>query len=175
MSLTIDPTVGGASANSFVTHAEFATYMESRLNDSAFTGAASDDTIRRALTEATRELSARTWKGYRVTDTQALSWPRQWAYNPDSPTQDYYDTDVIPARVKRATYELALAFLKAGTTDIVSLDDTLQIQSEQVDVVRTEYVAPHARVRGLARYPAVMREIEPMLARTGVGVKVVRG
>lgn len=175
MSLEIDATVGGASANSFVSHAEFSAYMEGRLNATAFTGS-QPETIRKALVEATRELSPRPWPGYRVTGTQALSWPRQWAHNPDSPVQDYYATTVIPDRIKRATYELALAFLKAGTTDVASLDTDLQIQSREVGgAIRTEFVEPYARVRGLSRYPAVMREIEPIIGRKRLGVRAVRG
>lgn len=177
MAATIDATVGGASANSFVTAAEFSAYMETRLNDSAYTSATTDERTR-ALIEATRDLSARPWQGYRVDDTQALSWPRQWAHNPDDPYQDYYDTTVIPDRVKRATYELALAFLKAGTTDIVSQDEDLEVQSKEIaGAIRTEYVAPSHRLRGLNRYPAVTREISMLLAGGGSGfqVRTVRG
>ena len=173
MAITIDPTVGGASANSFVALADWSTYMEGRLNSDAFDDA-STDSRNRALAEATRELSALTWTGYRVTDTQALAWPRQWAWDPDSPTQDYYDTDVIPARVARATYELALAFLKAGTTDVVSLQSDLLIKREKVDVIETEYMDAAHRPRGLARYPAVMREIAPLLAGTAVTSEIVK-
>ena len=174
MAISIDETVGGANANSFVALSEFSTYMEGRLNSDAFDDASTDEQ-NRALAEATRELSAMGWKGYRVTSTQALSWPRQWAHDPDSPTQDYYDSDVVPDRVKRATYELALAFLKGGTTDIASLDQSLQVKREKIDVIETEYVDPFQRARGIARYPAVSREIGPLLAGSSLQRKVVRG
>lgn len=176
MALAIDATVGGAASNSFVTLAEWTTYMEGRLNSDAFDDADSDDTRNRALAEATRELSAVGWRGDRTDDTQALAWPRQWVCNPDDPNGDYFDTGVIPDRVKRATYELALAFLKAGTTDIVSLDDTtLNVKRSQIDVIATEYYEPGFRVKGLARFPAVMREIRPLMASAGFVTQVVRG
>jgi len=175
MAISIDATVGGASSNSFTTLAEWTTYMEGRLNSDAFDDADSDDMRNRALAEATRELSAVNWQGYRADDTQALAWPREWVLNPDDPNRDYYDNDEIPDRIKRATYELALAFLKAGTTDIVSLDTTLNVKRSQIDVISTEYYEPGHRVKGLARYPAVMREIRPLMQAAGVTSQVVRG
>ena len=176
MALTIDATVGGASANSFVLLTEFATYMESRSNSDAYDDADSDDTRNRALAEATRELSALMWQGYRVDDTQALAWPRDLVANPDDPNGAFYDNDAIPGRIKRATYELALAVLKAGTTDIFSLDESLNVQSEEIGgAISTSYYEPSARIRGLARYPAVMREIRPLLAGRTLGSPVVRG
>ena len=176
MAITIVATVGSASANSFVTLAEMTTYMEGRLNSDAFDDATTDEQ-NRSLAEATRELSAVTWAGYRTDDTQALSWPREWVVNVDDPNHDYYDNATIPDRVKRATYELALAFLKAGTTDIVSLDESLNVRSESVgqSSVATEYYDPGSRIKGLARYPAVTREIRPLLASAGLTTRVVRG
>jgi hypothetical protein len=165
MAITIDSTVGGAAANSYVTLAEWTTYLEGRLNVTAFTGAASDDIRNRALAEATRELSAISWAGVRTDDTQALAWPRDLVRNPDDPNYDFYDDGVIPERVKRATYELALAFLKSGTVDIVSLDTTINVRRTSIaGAIETEYYDPGHRITGLARYPAVMREIRPLLA-----------
>jgi hypothetical protein len=124
MAITIDATVGGAAANSYVTLAEMVSYMEGRLNSTSFDSATTDNQ-NRALAEATRELSALSWAGVRTDDTQALAWPRDLVRNPDDPNYDYIDSDVIPERIKRATYELAFQFLKAGTRDIVSQDTTL--------------------------------------------------
>lgn len=176
MPVTIVATVGSASANSFTTLAEWTTYMESRLNSDSFDDATTDEK-NRALCEATRELSALVWQGYRTDDVQALAWPREWVLNPDDPNRDYFDDNVIPDRVKRATYELALAFLKAGTTDIVSLDESLNVQSESIGpgAIATSYYEPGFRIRGLARYPAVMREVRPLLEAQGITSPVVRG
>lgn len=175
MAITIDPSVGGSASNSFVTLAEMTTYMEGRLNSDAFDDATADNQ-NRALAEATRELSALAWLGYRTTDTQALAWPREWVRNIDDPNLDYYDNATIPERVKRATYELALAFLKAGTTDIVSLDTSLNIRSEEIGgAISTSYYEAHDRIKGMARYPAVTREITALLAGQGVTTHVTRG
>ena len=174
MAITIDATVGGASANSYVTLAEWTTYMEGRLNSDAFDDATADSK-NRALVEATRELTALTWQGYRVNDTQALAWPRDWVIDVDDPNYDYYDDDEIPVRLKRATYELALAFLKAGATDIVSQDTALDVKMESIGgAITTEYYEAGHRTRGIARYPAVMREIGNLLMGSRLSSRVVR-
>lgn len=174
MAITIVATVGSASANSFVTLAEAATYMEGRLNASSWETDASTDSKNRALAEATRELSSVEWLGYRVDSTQALSWPRDWVLNVDDPNANYYADTVIPERVKRATYELALAFIKAGTTDIAGQDTTLDVRRKKIDVLETEYYDRGVRVAGLDRYPAVMREIEPLVIGSAITTDVVR-
>jgi hypothetical protein len=174
LAISITATVGSPTANSFVTLAEATSYMEGRLNASTWDAAATDSQ-NRALVEATRELSARTWKGMRVTDTQALSWPRQWACDPDSPVQGYFSTTVIPQRVKDATCELAFQFIKAGTTDIAALDATQGVIRKRIDVIETEYAEPHARVTGLKRFPRVWTLVAPMLEGSSGGLRIVRG
>jgi hypothetical protein len=180
MALVIVATPGSATANSFVSLAEWTTYMESRLNDGAFTDA-DDDTKNRALAEATRELTALFYDGERTTETQVLAWPRDSAPDPDAPFDAFgaevdFDDDVIPERIKRATYELAFAFLKAGTTDLASLEPGLEVKRKKlIDVLgETEWFPPGDRVRGLARFPAVMREIRPLLSHATYGNEVVR-
>lgn len=173
MSLTIDATVGGASANSFVTLAEANAYMAARLNTDAWTDA---DDAGVALAEATRELGLCRWLGLRVDDTQALAWPRQLVLDPDSPSRIWYAETVIPQRVKDATCELALEFLRAGTTDIAGRDTSRDVVRKRVDVLETEYAPAAQRAAGLARYPRIMGLIAPLLATVGGSTfNVVRG
>jgi hypothetical protein len=170
-------TAGDASANSFVTEDEVIAYMAARLNASSWTtvtGSTCTESEKKALVEATRELSARNWIGLFASDTQALAWPRQWATNPDSPTYSYFDTDDIPQRVKDATCELAFQFLKAGTSDVAALDSTQAVTRRQVDVIVTEYDS-HAKKQGLERYPRVMNYIRPLLSGSPSVLKTVRG
>tara|TARA_R110000744_G_scaffold154666_4_gene269745 strand:- start:414 stop:941 length:528 start_codon:yes stop_codon:yes gene_type:complete len=169
MAIAIDATVGSAAANSFVTLAEADSYMEGRLNSTLW-DAATDDSKNRSLVEATRYLSALEWTGDRVDSTQSLAWPRQNAYDPDSPIYDYFGTTVIPARIDRGTYELANEFIKAGTTDVAGLDPSAEIKREKVDVLETEYTDAHARPEGLERYPSVTREINPLFANSSRAV-----
>ena len=180
MALSITATVGSASANSFVTAAEMTAYCEGRLNSTAWV-----DTIANwpALVEATRDLSALAWQGWRVTDVQALAWPREYVrdvdavYDEDVGALGYpeYATTVIPQRVKDATCELALQYLKAGTTDVAMPAASEGVIRKKVDVLETEYAAPGLRPsRGLSRFPRVMALIAPLLSKTSGGLTVVR-
>ena len=149
--------------------------MLSRLNASTWETDASDDTKNRALVEATRQLTTLRWHGKRTDNTQALEWPRQLAFDPDSPTQSYYTTTVVPQRVKDATMELAFQYVKAGTTDVAALDATHNKARSKVDVLETDYVEPWARAKGLGRYPSVLWHIRPLLAGLGLARPLVRG
>jgi hypothetical protein len=163
--VTLDPTVGGASANTFVALAEAVTYHGNRLNAGAWAAASTDDQSR-ALIEATRELSTMIWQGSRATDTQALSWPRFLAPNPDGVQITwfaYYDPTILPQRIKDATCELALEFLRAGTSDIASTDTNSGVIEKQVDVLVTRW-QPGQRPLGLNRYPRVLKLISPLLS-----------
>ena len=173
MALTIDATVGGSAANSFVTVAEMTAYCEGRLNASVWVASATQEP---ALVEAARELSALEWQGITVTDTQALTWPRQYVLNVDSALGLYYATSVIPKRVKDAACELALQFLKAGTTDVASAPTTDGILEKTVDVLTTKYADSRAQKAGLQRYPSVWRTFKPLLASpTNHTFSIVRG
>jgi hypothetical protein len=175
VTIAIVATVGGASANSFVTVAVADAYLEMRRNASAWNDDDVDDDKMQALCEATRELSAIAWQGSRVTSTQALAWPRSGAVNPDGTCSgEYYDEAVIPQRIKDATCELALEFLKAGTTDLAAASSTDGIKEKTVDVLTTVYADPSQRAQGLARFPRVMKLIGPLLEIGSGQVRLVR-
>jgi hypothetical protein len=179
VALTITATVGSASANSFVTEAEQIAYMATRGNASTWTtvtGATCTEAEKVAIIEATRELSALRWRGYRVDDTQALSWPRYGVANPDSPSGSEFATDVVPVVVKHATCELAFQLVKAGATDLLAQDATEGVIQKVVGPLSTTYAEPYARPRGLARLPSVTRFLRDLLASSGSGaLRVVRG
>lgn len=190
MSIVIVATPGSGTANSFATETQFIAYAATRLNVPAGTtvsGSACTETEKKALIEATRELTVMNWSGDRVDTTQALSWPRQYAYNPDLPysaravsltlttSEAFYDTDVIPQRVIDATCELALQFVKAGTTDIASADDSLGLTALSVGSISLDFAQPFERAQGLSRYPRVLALITPLLdASITGGLTVVR-
>lgn len=169
MALTIVATVGSASANSYADESEADAYLEARLHSDAWWDA--DDADRRkALVEAARELDNLPWLGTRSDATQVLEWPREWVRDPDTPISDpgqdypYYADDVVPERVKDAQVELALEFLRAGTTDLSVRDSQLDVQSEGVSgAVSTQYVKPLHRARGLQKFPRVMSRVAPLI------------
>ena len=113
MPAAIDATLGGTSANSYVTLAAANTYFETVPKSSTWIDK-TDDQKNRSLISATRWIDALTFYGDRCTETQALKWPR-----------DEYKVDgidlvctLIPEGIKVATYELARAF--ANDTDAIT-------------------------------------------------------
>lgn len=178
---TVIATPGAADANSFVTAAECTAYLDARLNSGAWTTASNDDKDR-AVIEATRTLDVLGWVGSHVTTTQVLAWPRAWAIDPDAPRsfpgekyeEIYYSTAIIPQRVKDATCELALEFLKAGTTDLAALPATDGVISETVGPLSTTYASPAQRARGIARFPRVWALVGPLLDASAGGLEVRR-
>lgn len=165
-------TAGSASANSLASVEYADAYLDLRLHASAWVGT---ETKKRALIEATRDLSAKQWKGRRSTEEQALAWPRQWVPDPDSPTHNYYTSTEVPQRVKDACCELALEYLKAGASDISSLPTNLNVKRKVTGPLETEYFEPRLHPKGLARYPRVMDLIRPLLTSSGMMVPMVRG
>lgn len=102
MAATIDATLKGASANSYVTLAEADAYFETTPDDSTWTNK-TDDQKNRSLISATRFIDDFEFYGERCTTTQALKWPRK-DYKVDGVK---IDCTFIPDEVKVATFELA--------------------------------------------------------------------
>ncbi len=183
MPTPIDATVGGADSNSFMLESEVDTYLDDRLNAEAWNAETDGDRKIRAMIEATREITRLSFIGKRTDDIQELSWPRFEAENPDLPDSDdglgsitFYADDEIPDRVKNAQAELALEFLKAGSTDIAGHDDDLNIKRSKVDVLETEFFSPTPTSNpvGLNAYPRVIQELTPLLDDSVAGRGTLR-
>lgn len=187
MSVTLDATVGGTSANSFVSLEDAESYFEGRPFASAWT-AASESTREQALVFASRILNRMKWAGNKgsttnTASTQALAWPRRWSpsLEYDAPPDwvsayfvdtnvEYYSSLTMPTPLKDATCELALEVLNAGTSDPFVTDSTRNIKSETVGPLSTTYFDPSDRAFGLSRFPAVMSIIAPLLRSSGAMV-----
>ena len=115
MAATIDATLGGASANSYVTLAEADTYFET-VPDSSTWDDKTNDQKNRALISATRWIDALSFYGDRCSTTQALKWPRE------NYTVDGIELacTLIPVGIEIATYELA----RALANDTGAITDT---------------------------------------------------
>lgn len=180
MTISIVATAGSASANSFVTETEFIAYAATRLNvvsGTTVSGSTCSENEKKAMIEATRELTRLLWEGSRTDATQALAWPRAFALDPDKPSvtllgdiaQLYFDDDELPQRVKDATIELALEFLKAGTTDLAAQDAKQNVVQKTVGPISTTYSQPYERTQGIARFPRVLSLVGPLLNTTASG------
>lgn len=191
--MAIDATVGGATSNAYCLASDGDAYFAGRLFASAWTNATQQQK-EAALIYATTLLDREKWVGTKGSTTvssytQALAWPRRWAPSLEFDQQEdyiaeyfvdltvaYYSSLVIPQPIIRATCELALALLQAGTTDpFVDANGTRNIKREKVDVIETEYLDVQQRTRGLGLFPQVIALIAPLLrTQSGAGAGVER-
>lgn len=179
MAVTIVATSGSATANSFVTEDEMTVYCDGRLNASLWTA---DEAQTSALVEATRDINLMAFVGTRVTRTQRLAWPRDWATNPDQPAVEfignialmYFSRTEVPSRVKDATCELALQYLKQGSTDLAAADPNAGVIEKTVDVLTTKWEKAAVKLQGMARFPRVLQYLDPLLEYGGGGITLLR-
>ena len=113
MAATIDATIKGANANSYVTLAEANTYFETVPNSTHWDNK-TDDKKNRALIAATRWIDSFVYYGDRCDDGQALKFPRN-NYQVDGVE---LACSKIPQNIKYAQYELARAL--ANDTDAIT-------------------------------------------------------
>ena len=137
--MAFDSTVGGASANSYVSRTEANAYFADRLNDEVWE-AASNTTKDDALIMATLRLDEEDYVGTRASETQNLKWPRYGVYIDGV----YQASDDIPRQVKEATYEMALALMK----DITYFEDTGLEGFENIKLGELD-VTPRVRSSGI--------------------------
>lgn len=127
MPATIDATLAGATANSYVTLASADTYFETVPDSSTWTDKTTD-AKNRALISATRWIDALSFYGNRCSTTQALRWPRT-DYTVDGVE---LTCTVIPDGIKVATYELARALANdtsaiTGSTGTTGIYDQVEL------------------------------------------------
>lgn len=128
MPTTLDPTVGGADANTYSDLVEYNRYWDDRLYaGTALT--ADDDTKTMAKLWATRLLTACfKWRGMATDDVQVLPWPRTGLFTATGRT---LAGDVLPQQLKNAENEWA-GILIIGASDRTADDpDTKVMGSNQ--------------------------------------------
>lgn len=183
-------TPGAANANAYANLATADSYHESRPTASAWSPIG-DDAKEAALLAATELFDTIKWAGSKGSTTntaltQALAFPRQWVPTLEADADPevvseyfidtsvvFYDSTTIPRPLIRATCELALIIAQAGATDVLA-GDTQRVKRKVVGPLETEYFDSQDFVRGLARYPQVLRLVQHMFRSAG-GVEVVRG
>jgi len=119
--MALDVTVGGASADSYASLAEFTTYVTNRPNAPTWFATATDATKEAALKFAAKLLDGMfAWTGSAVDSVQARSWPRSGMF-----TRNGYDiaTTTNPVDLKNAQCEWAL---RLGQSDIAADNDALK-------------------------------------------------
>jgi hypothetical protein len=113
VAITIDPTVGGPSANSYQSLAEGLAYASTRLGGSKFTDA-DIETQKAAMVTAVRNIDANVYRGQRVSADQALQFPRANIYLGGIALA----TDRNPQFVKFAQMEEAIALIEAAGDNV---------------------------------------------------------
>lgn len=126
--------------------------------------------IRRAVDYMQQTYRLR-WAGYRVTDTQALDWPRYNVPRQDSGSYSgnigsfgrlgsYYPANIVPIEVQRANAELAF---KAASGELLG-DVDPPVASEKVGPIEVSYFQGDNKTK---RYPAIDRLLMPFLSGGG--------
>lgn len=145
MAITLVTVIGGSASDSLVSAAEFDTFLSRRRGATTVLAMTADEKAQ-GLLEAMSLLEAESWRGARVTSTQALSHPRTGLPKRDGVggyldgsfySDGYYLTTEIAAPVKQAQNELAFLILAAK----YNADDSLKapVVSISMDDLKKDY------------------------------------
>ena len=154
MAFVVETGAGSASANSYASVADADSYVSDRgiADWAALTTTVKQQSLIKA-TDYLEQTYRDAWKGYRVSSTQALSWPRAQVSVDTFPVA----ANIVPVAVVRACIEMAL---RASTGEDLISDLGQQVVREKVDVIETQYAEFSSPA---AKYPAVNRLLIPYL------------
>ena len=169
--MALDTTVGGASADSYVTLAEYEAYVVANI-DLNFNGHGHDTTHELNLRRAKQWLDRkRNWVGIAQYQTQTGAWPRitdelvdGWPIN----------VDEIPQDIKDAQCELAYQFEQNSVDPFATVSNgATKITKSKAGPVETE--TEYATYRETPRIVAVEGLIAPYLKAGAGQVHMGRG
>jgi len=186
MAITIDATVGGANANSYLTLAAAELIIEGFVQDDDVVAwaSATTDQKNRALYSATQRLDRERFLGARATDTQALQWPRTGVRKPDTYintyaigfpfriTTDYFTDTEIPDQIKKA--QCVLAVYLNNNKDGMGLSGIEDYKSVQIGSLRVENAGASAGATGADRVPPIFERYLTGLRISGPGNFAIR-
>ena len=154
MAFVVETGAGLSNSNSYASVAAADSYFADRgvTSWAALTTTAKEQALIKG-TDYLEQTYRESWKGYRVTSTQSLSWPRSEVIVDTFPVA----ANIVPSAIVKACVEMAL---RASDGEDLIADLGQQIIKEKVDVIETTY----AEFGSLsARYPAVNRLVLPYL------------
>lgn len=145
MAITIVTTPGAADANSYASEADLDSWIAQRIRNSATVTAATSDTKRRALVNATRLFDeCIEWDGDPAAPTvQALQFPR---INLEDDKGNELPTTSIPTRLKNATCEFACYLIDADRTAENQTAGIDRIKAGPVEIEFSTTNAPSRKV-----------------------------
>lgn len=153
MSLIIETGSGASNSESYASVANADLYHSNRgcAPWATLTTAQKEEALRRA-TDYIEQVYSRSWQGYQVNSTQALSFPRSGVVV-NGYTLGYTS---IPNQLVNATCDLA--YKAAGGN--LSPDVTQGVKREKVDVLEVEYMDGSSQI---TRYRALDNMLAPLL------------
>jgi hypothetical protein len=168
--LIIEAGQGAPNAQSYVSAADCSAYHAARGNSlfGAMTEAEQEQAIIRAMDFLA--LYGPKWKGARVTDTQALDWPRydvRIEGGGYGRCATYAPTDTVPAAVVKALCEMAL---RAGAGELVK-DAEREVVEETIGPITTKWAAGGPAPQ--AQFTSVDLMLKPLM-QSSSGVRLVR-
>lgn len=168
MALVVEDGSGKADADSYLSVADADALAAERGSPTAWT-ALTSPAKESALRYATEWLDGKyVWAGTITYSTQALGWPRTYARDEEG---RWPDSDVMPERVKVATYEVALVHAQSALNTYLERGGA--VRSEKVGPIDVEYFDFAAAEPAL---PHVDRIIRGLGRRRGTGsVELYRG
>jgi len=181
MAITIDATVGGASANSYLTLAAAQDLIDGMVENDDVTAWASSTTDQknRALYSATQRLDRERFLGARATDTQALQWPRTGVRKPDTYintyaigfpfkiTTDYFTDTEVPDQIKQA--QVVLAVYLNNNKDGMGLSGLEDYKSVTIGSLSVTSAGASSMATGADRVPPIFERYLTGLRISGPG------
>jgi len=181
MAITIDATVGGASANSYLTLAAAQDLIDGMVENDDVTAwaSATTDQKNRALYSATQRLDRERFLGARATDTQALQWPRTGVRKPDTYintyavgfpfkiTTDYFTDTEIPDQIKQA--QVVLAVYLNNNKDGMGLSGLEDYKSVTIGSLSVTSAGASSVATGADRVPPIFERYLTGLRISGPG------
>ncbi len=158
-------TAGATDANTYATDLEMETYLENRLYITNFTGKSAEE-VESALVWGTRLLDDLcNWDGIKVTDAQALRWPRSFVYDPDG---DLLLNTTIPTWLRDAASEFALHLL--GDEDLTAESNRDLVGVKEIAISSLKLKVSETAKKGMIP-PSVWIMIRQYCTRVGGGTK----
>ena len=163
--MAIDNTVGGASADSYGTLAEYQAYAAALGWNLPGPDSVDEQNLKRAAQIIDREY---TFKGYTQYQTQARQFPRVhvglvkgWPVDPDTVLND----------IKHAQYELAY-LLHGGLDPTATVTGVVKVERSKAGPVESE--TEYQGGKGEPRLVAIRGLLQPYLSHSGGQVKLAR-
>jgi hypothetical protein len=186
MAITIDATVGGANANSYLTLAAAQALIDGFVEDDDVVAwaSATTDQKNRALASATQRLDRERFLGARATDTQALQWPRTGVRKPDTYintytvgfpfriTTDYFTDTEIPSQIEYA--QCVLAVYLNNNKDGLGLSGVEDYKRVQIGSLSVETAGASGMATGADRVPPIFERYLTGLRISGPGNFAIR-